>query len=66
MNQKIKKLEWVQLQSQFSIIWRSYLNFTDVGYSIWIDRETGKTKVSSIDRQHFLFNSIDEAKEWCQ
>ncbi len=63
---KVKKLEWYQMQSQFSIIWRSHIKFTECGYTIWIERESGKTKVSSIDRQQLLFNSIEEAKLWCQ
>ena len=66
MKIKIKPLVWITHDSQFGKVWISDLPNMDCRYSIWIDRDTGRTIISAINRQHRYFNSIDEAKDWCQ
>jgi hypothetical protein len=63
---KIKPLNWVKMESQFSTGWYAKIEGSAIGYYIWVERETGKTKASLLDRQHKYFNSVDEAKNWCQ
>lgn len=66
MKTKIKPIVWNHHDSQFGKVWISDLPNMDCRYSIWIERDTGRTKVSAINRQHHYFNSIDDAKDWCQ
>jgi len=63
---KVKKLNWVILEGQFGNHWLASIQGIDARYCIWVERDTGKTKMASIDRKNHYFNNIDEAKEWCQ
>ncbi len=59
-------LEWVNLEGHFGQGWISIIEGWSTNYAIWIDRNTGKTKVSGLDRKHSEHNSVDDAKRWCQ
>lgn len=62
----IKKLTWNKVESQFQFYSVSEIAKFPLQYTIWVDRETGRTKVHGLDRKHTWHNSVEEAKEWCQ
>jgi hypothetical protein len=60
------KLKWTVLNSHSGKSWISTIPNLGVSYGIWIDRDTGKTIVSGLDRSRTNHESIELAKEWCQ
>lgn len=63
---KVKELVFDAWEGHFGHSWICHIEGFDTNYSIWIDRETGKTKVSGLDRKKTEHNSVQEAKDWCQ
>ena len=63
---KIKKLEFVKIESQFQNFQCAKVPGISSQFFIWVDRESGKTKSSGIDGSHCFHNSVDEAKEYCE
>lgn len=64
MAQSIKPLEFVEVRSQFDLGWMASTGFGS-HYFIHVKRETGKTVVRTLESKDESFNSVDEAKEWC-
>lgn len=62
----VKKISWQLYQSQFGQFQRAYLPSIGSSYTIWVDLNSGVTKCTAINNDRHEFNSIDEAKEWCQ
>lgn len=59
-------LIWDVWEGQFGNNWISIIEGWSTNYCIWIDRESGKTKVSGLDRKHTNHPSVQDAKVWCQ
>lgn len=60
------KLKWTDLNSHSGKSWISTIPNLGISYGIWIDRDTGKTMVSGLDRSRTNHDSIELAKKWCQ
>jgi hypothetical protein len=59
-------LKWEKIVSQFNTGWMAKIPGLKATYFIFVDLETGKTKLSDLENKHRIFDSVDVAKEWCE
>ena len=60
------KLEWRELDGNFGKSYIAPIPRVHSCYAVWVDKETGKTKSSGLDRSHSTHNSVEDAKRYCQ
>lgn len=59
-------LKWEKIVSQFNTGWIAKIPGLKATYFIFVDLETGKTKLSDLENKHKIFDSVDAAKEFCE
>lgn len=63
---RVIPLKWEKIVSQFNTGWMAKIPGLKATYFIFVDLETGKTKLSDLENKHRLFDSVESAKEWCK
>jgi hypothetical protein len=63
---QIKQLEWNQIETHFGRSWLAIVSGLNTKYAVWTDRSTGRTIASDPNGIRYEYNSIDDAKAWCQ
>lgn len=60
------QLQFEELNTHHGKVWRAEVPFFQDFYAVWIDRDTGKTKILYPGKGQTFDTSLENAKGWCQ